>query len=100
MPLDIPPPASFTVNTDPTNLGPRWQKWKKGFPYYLDATAISNAKQRCALLLHVAGTEVQEILDTLPGPTGTLEDCLAALDNYFTPQVNVRYERFRFRQLE
>ena len=46
--------------------------------------------------------ELQEIYHTLvPEDTKTtFNDCLAALDNYFTPKVNVPFERHVFRQMQ
>ena len=46
--------------------------------------------------------ELQEIYYTLVSEDTetTFNDCLAALDNYFTPKVNVPLERHVFRQME
>ena len=59
-----------------------------------------------ALLLHCAGMEVQDIFETLtdPGAPDGEDDnvykaALRTLDAYFTPQVNVPYERHMFRQM-
>ena len=57
--------------------------------------------------LHCAGIEVQEIFDTLTDlgvPEGEDDDvskaALQTLDAYFTPQVNVPYERHIFCQMK
>ena len=52
-------------------------------------------------MLHTAGLSVQDIFFTLDNGTGEnnylrLKD---ALNKYFTPQVNVPYERFCFREM-
>ena len=46
--------------------------------------------------------ELQEIYYTLvpEDAENTFNDCLAALDNYFTPKVNVPFERCVFRQMQ
>ena len=63
---------------------------------------VTNEGQRVALLLHSEGMELQEIYYTLvPEDTKTtFSDCVAALDNYFTPKVNVPFERHVFRQIQ
>ena len=63
---------------------------------------VTNEGQRVALLLHSGGMELQEIYYTLvPEDTKTtFNDCVAALDNYFTPKVNVPFERHVFRQIQ
>ena len=52
-------------------------------------------------MLHTAGLSVQDIFFTLDNGTGEnnylrLKD---ALNKYFTPQVNVPYERLCFREM-
>ena len=53
-----------------TSVAPRWKKWKKSFEYYILAKGITNSARKKGLLLHCAGTEVQELFETLqdPGP--------------------------------
>lgn len=58
-------------------------------------------------LLHLAGTKVQDIFDTLPDPpvpdSGTalvdFEKAVAMLDIYFAFKPNISYERHAFRRL-
>ena len=57
-------------------------------------------KRKRALLLHYAGPEVDEIFDTLPD-TGDDNDYATAvekLNGYFSPQKNIAYEVYNFRQ--
>ena len=57
-------------------------------------------KRKRALLLHYAGPEVDEIFDTLPD-TGDDNDYATAvekLNGYFSPQTNIAYEVYNFRQ--
>ena len=44
--------------------------WKKSWEYYILANGITHSAQRKGLLLHCAGTEVQEVFEILqdPGP--------------------------------
>ena len=61
---------------------------------------ITVPKRKRALLLHYAGPEVDEIFDTLPN-TGDDSDYATAvekLNEYFSPQTNIAYEVYNFRQ--
>lgn len=51
-----------------------------------------------ALLLHLAGAEVQDLFSTLDktGKDGDYELALTKLDAYFTPQKNIPYQRHVF----
>ena len=62
--------------------------------------AIVNQK-RWALLLHLAGPDVQDIFSTLPH-TGDIKDykkAIDALNLYFIPKVDTTYARHCFRKL-
>ncbi|KAK3890348.1 hypothetical protein Pcinc_005726 [Petrolisthes cinctipes] len=101
MPLDVIHPPPFSVVEESSSVAvTRWKKWIKTFQFYLEATGVNSQGQRRALLLHVAGPEVQEIFSTLPDPLDTLDLVVAALENYFSPQVNIKYERVLFRQVK
>ena len=58
----------FDCRSDPTSLGERWKRWKRGFEMFVDAKGIENDKQKRAMLLHCAGMDVLDIFDTLPVP--------------------------------
>ncbi|KAL4718711.1 hypothetical protein ACJJTC_009083 [Scirpophaga incertulas] len=45
--------------------GERWKIWLRNFNYYIDGQVGLSDKQKIARLLHQAGTEVQEIYETL-----------------------------------
>jgi len=51
------------------------------------------------LLLHLAGSDVQGIFETLPDRGNNYAEVMAALDAYFSPMVNETFERHIFRQL-
>ena len=91
----------FDRNGEVTSLGARWKKWKRGFKLFMTAKGVENTTQKHALLLHYGGPEVQDIFDTLPnnGAADDFETAMNKLDNYFTPAVNVPYERHLFRQM-
>ena len=61
---------------------------------------ISNDKQNRALLLHHGGPEVDEIFDTVQdvGEDKDYKKAVEKLTAHFSPQVNVTYEVYNFRQ--
>ena len=63
--LDLRAPSTFKVLGDNTNLSIAWEQYFKRFEYYLKATGDTKDEQKRALLLHVAGEEVQYIIETL-----------------------------------
>ena len=63
--LDLPAIRPFSV-TETSSLAQRWDKWTKSLEFYIRASGISDQKQKRAILLHLAGAEVQEIFETLP----------------------------------
>ncbi|XP_050709686.1 uncharacterized protein K02A2.6-like [Eriocheir sinensis] len=98
MVLDVPAPKAFSVQEDPSSVAQRWKKWMSSFEVYLRAAGVTKVDQKAALLLHVAGLEVQDIFATLQPEGEAYDDLKTCLNNYFTPKANIRYERFLFSQ--
>ena len=92
----------FDPKGEPNSLSVRWKRWKRAFILYVASKGVTNEGQKIALLLHSGGMELQKIYYTLVAEDTetTFNDCLAALDNYFTPKVNVPFERHVFRQMQ
>lgn len=98
----------FDCYSEPATLGPRWTRWLTAFELYADGkgliledNASASVKQRRrALLLHHAGTDVQDIFAVLPATGGPTEyvAAVAALNAYFVPQVNTAFARQSFYQ--
>ena len=87
------------------NIGSRWKRWLRAFEFFAEGKGIGDAKQKRSLLLHAAGMPVQDIYHTLtvadPGEESDVyKETVKALDGYFTPQVNVPFERHVFRNME
>ena len=59
-------------------------------------------QRRRALLLHLAGTDVQDIFSTLPdtGERHQYEQAITAFNKYFVPQVNSTHARHAFHELQ
>ena len=104
MNLELGSLQSFDCKSEPSRLRTRWIKWKRSFVYYLEAKGIEKDKQKKALLLHCAGSDVQDIFITLtdPGPVGEhdteYQKAVRTLDAYFKPQVNTPFDRHVFQQ--
>ena len=51
--------------------------------YYLCASGVTDQKQKRAVLLHLAGPDVQEIFETLPNTGDDYKTALEKLNEYF-----------------
>ena len=84
-------------------LSQGWRKYMSRFENLLLAMNITNAIRKKAMLLHYVGEEVNEIFDTLDVPEATEEEDVfrkaeKALREYSTPQKNIEFEVYKFRQ--
>jgi len=87
---------------EPTTLSVPWKRWKCAFHLYVTSKGVTNQAQKVALLQHSGGMELQEIYYMLAPEDeaqNNFDNCLTVLDNYFTPKVNVPFERHGFRQM-
>lgn len=96
--LQLPAVQPFSATSDQTTLGQRWSKWVKGLEYFLTASNITDKKQKRAVLLNLAGAEVQTAFETLSGTGEDYDTALAKLNAYFEPKKNIPFERHAFRQ--
>ena len=99
MAISLPNFPPFDVHLD-GNAGPRWQKWLARCERLAIAMGITEDKQKRALLLHYGGPEIDEIFDTLQdvGEDKDYKKAVEKLTAHFSPQVNVTYEVYNFRQ--
>ena len=95
--LDLSAVPTFSVS-DHRTLAQRWEKWTKSLDYYLCASGVTDQKQKRAVLLHLAGPDVQEIFETLPNTGDDYKTALEQLNAYFQPKRNIPFERHVFRQ--
>lgn len=96
--VDLHPLQPFDPLGDRTSIGQRWKTWIKRFETYLLATNITNDGQKRAMLLYQAGTETQEIFETLADTGDDYATAKTKLEDYFLPKKNVTYEIFQFHQ--
>ena len=54
--------------------------------YYLQAASIADKARQTALLLHLVGSETQEIFETFSETGDDLKTALTKLDSYFSPK--------------
>ena len=78
-------------------IGTRWMKWKRTFEIYANARKISDQKQKCSMLFHCGGIQLQNIYFTLKGDLSKYDDAEKALTQYFQTSINVSFERHVFR---
>ena len=66
------------------------------------AKGVTKDEQKTALLLHTGGLNLQELYYTLVPGTDIVSftESITLLDSYFSPQLNVPFERHQFRQME
>ena len=55
----------FDVESDCANLASNWNRWLRSFSYMVQGRAIAAVDQKRALLLHLAGPDVQDLYETL-----------------------------------
>ena len=90
----------FNPHSDPSSLAIRWKDWVKRFNRCMVDFDIKAKARKRALLLYLAGPEVETIFATL-SDTGNEDDydkAVEKLTEYFAPKQNVLYERHVFRR--
>lgn len=83
------------------NVSANWRRWRQQFELYLVASEKNKKPERlqCALFLHVAGEEAQEVYNTFTIPAADvdrLEVLYNRFEQYCTPLKNVTFERHVF----
>uniref|UniRef100_A0A1I8IKS1 Integrase_H2C2 domain-containing protein n=1 Tax=Macrostomum lignano TaxID=282301 RepID=A0A1I8IKS1_9PLAT len=102
-PSSRPPPAD-RLSADPHNAGKRWSQWADRFEDFIDASGITNEKQKCKLLSYTAGKEIADIIREEAKPAAATEDgqvtlkqTLDALKTFFNGRKNIVFARYQFR---
>jgi hypothetical protein len=96
-------PANFDIIGDHATLAQRWTRWSNDFKLFCSASGITNPTQKRALLLHIGGRGIRDILKTYPeGTRGTdaeFDKTLTCLSNHFKEKKNVPKARQKFMSL-
>ncbi len=90
----------FNPHSDQSSLAVRWKDWVKRFSRCMVGLDIKAKARKRALLLYLAGPEVETIFATLEdtGEEDDYDKAVEKLTEYFAPKQNVLYERHVFRQ--
>lgn len=87
-----------------TLLANEWEKWKNSLEICLAAYKETDPASRKNWLLHLGGSDVIEIFNTVADPVYASDDDVYAkaikkLDSHFSPKRHKRYERHLFRKI-
>ena len=81
----------------PYKAGQDFSRWLRSCEYYMIASGVTSATRKAATVLTLLGTEIQELVRTLPVPDGAGSDeysqLTAKLKTHFEANMNVTYER-------
>ena len=99
---------TFDFHGDQNTLALRSKRWLTAFELFavgkgliLNEDNANNRQRRRALMLHLAGSDVQDLFLALPN-TGDVNDyrkAVDALNAYFAPKLDSTYARHSFTQL-
>lgn len=81
----------------------RWEQWKDQFVSYLILKGIEDHEEMFKALMCFGGGDVRKIArDVVVDGSAVLDNryrvAMETLDNYYSPRMSQRYERFKFRQ--
>ena len=100
----LPAPTAFETIGDQATLAQRWLRWKEEFELYCNASGAVNVTQKRALLLHLSGHAVREIVSTyaedIRGKADEYDKTVQCLDDHFKEKKNVPRARQTFIELK
>ena len=86
--MELATPAKFYVYDEPSNVAHHWETYVKSVKLYLTAKGTNAAQRQRAILLHCAGSNVQDIADNNITDTD-FTTLVRKLTEYFAAQNNV-----------
>ncbi len=92
------PAFDTDTETDPSSVGPCWNKWLQRFENYTTTMNINEDARLNALLLHLAGKRVHNIYDTLAADADKYAEIKQKQKTYFTLKKNVLYQVYILRK--
>lgn len=93
---------------DKSLLRHEWEKWLRSFTLYSAAEEITDKVKKKNKLLHLGGSQLQEVVFNIPGALVEVDgkeeiniyDVLVEkLNEYFSPKRNTTFERHLFRNI-
>ena len=81
--LALPYPPQFDPDSDPTSTAIRWSEWRESLDIYFIAAAVTDDKQKRALLLHLGGPSLQKVFKGLEETGDDFDSAVRALDAHF-----------------
>ena len=96
-------------NIDKALIRGEWQKWLRSLELYLAAEDILEVSKKRNKLLHLGGTQLQEVAYNIPGAieeyntekqNDVFKILVDKLSEYFSPKQNSTFERHIFRKLK
>ncbi|XP_058463344.1 uncharacterized protein LOC131437764 [Malaya genurostris] len=82
-----------------------WEAWKEQFMAYLALKSVEDHDEKYKALMCFGGPDVRKIAQTAKFEGSYVIDnpfraAMDVLDDYYSPRMSLRYERFRFRQIK
>ncbi|XP_062706122.1 uncharacterized protein K02A2.6-like [Aedes albopictus] len=83
----------------------RWESWRDQFVSYLALKGVDDHGEMYRALMCFGGSDVRKIAQNVGIDASCVLDnpyraAMEMLDNYYAPRMSLRYERFKFRQLQ
>ena len=93
--LNIPAPTPLVIDMASTSMFRSWERWVENLESFFEATNVSAAGKKNALLSYLGGEDLRKILRTLPKKE-TYAENRTQLTAYFKPKENITFERNKF----
>ncbi|XP_054736166.1 uncharacterized protein LOC129243060 [Anastrepha obliqua] len=92
---------------DKSIIRTEWEKWLRSLTLYLETEDITTASKKRSKLLHLGGTQLQEVVYNIPDAlveakegVDPYEVLVGKLTQHFSPKRNSTFERHLFRSLK
>ncbi len=100
----LPAPGFLDTIGDQSTLNQKWKRWKEEFQLYCSASGIENKTQKRALLLHLVGHGVREVVSTYAedkkGKDDDFEKLVTCLNDHFSVKENIPRARQTFLEMK
>ncbi|KAG8189628.1 hypothetical protein JTE90_009559 [Oedothorax gibbosus] len=96
----LPPP--LLLGAAGTNCSKQWKDWLQQFEWYALVAELDKkaANVQVAIFMSAIGQDAINVFNTFPEDKRVdLKLLITEFNNYFTPKVNITYERFVFNQV-